>query len=100
MCERERKESHSIVKHIPPMFSHGIRARLALERNPSCRVTIFLAGEFRRSSGGNLEVWSDDSVFLKKYWCHRQLFQRSGRADNFSLLGRCDMSYGVRDTTI
>ena len=40
MCVRERKESHSTVKHIPPMFYHGIRAILGLERNPSCRVTI------------------------------------------------------------
>ena len=39
VCERE-KDIHSIVKHIAPVFYHGIRVILALERNPSCRVTI------------------------------------------------------------
>ena len=28
------------MKHIPLVFYHGIRAILALERNPSCGVTI------------------------------------------------------------
>ena len=40
VCDEREKESHNIVKHIPPMFSHAIRARLALERSPSCRATI------------------------------------------------------------
>ena len=39
VCVSER-ESHSTVKDVPPVFSHGIRARLALERTLGFGVTI------------------------------------------------------------
>ena len=85
VCVSQR-ESHSTVKHVPPVFSHGIRARLALERILGFRVTILQV-----NFGGLL-------VGIPMHF--RSPFDTSSRAVKFSLSECNNPSHGLEDTAV